>query len=119
MDAITAAGAGQHRHLIQLQNDDDARTNIGVVSASAISIWVDVQFFAADGASLGDLRLEVEPFESRQINDVFSSLETTKALDALHDAFAVVSSSTNGAVFFAYASVVDNGSNDAIFVPGR
>ena len=119
MDAATAAGAGQHRHLIQLQNDDAARTNIGVVSASATSIWVDVQFFAADGASLGDLRFEVEPFESRQINDVFSSLETTKALDDLHDAFAVVSSSTIGAAFFTYASVVDNGSNDAIFVPGR
>jgi len=118
-DAATAAGPGQHRHLIQLQNDDGARTNIGVVSASAISIWVDVQFFAADGASLGDLRLEVEPFESRQINDVFSSLESTKALDDLHDAFAVVSSSTIGAAFFTYASVVDNGSNDSIFVPGR
>ena len=119
MDATTAAGAGQHRHLVHLQNDDGARTNIGLVSTSAISIWVDVQFFAADGASLGDLLLEVEPFESRQINDVFSSLESTKALDDLHDAFAVVSSSTSGAAFFAYASVVDNRTNDAIFVPGR
>jgi hypothetical protein len=119
MDAVAAAGAGQGRHLIQLQNDDTARTNIGVISASAISIWVDVRFFAADGVSLGDLRLEVEPFESRQINDVFSSLETTKALDELHDAFAVVSSSTSGAAFFAYASVVDNDTNDAIFVPSR
>jgi hypothetical protein len=119
MDAATAAGPGQRRYLIQLQNDDSARTNIGVVSASMTSTLVDVQFFTADGTSLGDLQLEVEPFESRQINDVFSSLETTKALADLHDAFAVVSSSTIGAAFFTYATVVDNGSNDAIFVPGR
>ncbi len=119
MDAATAAGAGQNRHLIQLQNDDTARTNIGLVSASATPIWVVVQFFAADGVLLGELLREIEPFESRQINDVFSSLDSTKALDELHDAYAVVSSSTIGAAFFAYASVVDNSTNDAIFVPGR
>ncbi|MBD3852547.1 MAG: hypothetical protein IFK93_14670 [Acidobacteria bacterium] len=119
MDAATAAGAGQDRHLIQLQNDDTARTNIGVVNASATPISVDVRFFAADGVLLGELRLELEPFESLQINDVFSSLDSAKALDELHDAFAVASSSTVGAAFFAYASVVDNSTNDAIFVPGR
>jgi hypothetical protein len=119
MDAVNAVGAGQVQHLIQLQNDETARTNVGVISASPNSIWVDVRFFAADGDTLGELQLEVEPFESRQINDVFSSLETTKALDELHDAFAVVSSSTSGAAFFAYASVVNNDTNDAIFVPAQ
>ena len=39
--------------------------------------------------------------------------------DDVNDAFAVVSSATGGAAFFAYASVVDNGTNDPIFVPGR
>jgi hypothetical protein len=119
MDAATAAGAGEDRHLTQLQNDDTARTNIGVVNASAIPISVAVRFFAADGVFLADRQLELEPFESRQINDVFSSLVSTKALDELHDAYAVVSSSTIGAAFFTYASVVDNDTNDAIFVPGR
>ncbi|MEJ2581964.1 MAG: hypothetical protein P8127_10095 [Acidobacteriota bacterium] len=119
MDAATAAGAGQNRHLTQLQNDDAARTNIGVVNASATPISVDVRFFAADGVFLAERQLEVEPFESRQINDVFSSLDSTKALDELHDAYAVVGSSTIGAAFFTYASVVDNKTNDAIFVPGR
>jgi sugar lactone lactonase YvrE len=119
MDAATAAGAGEKRYLTQLQNDEVARTNIGMVNVSAIPILIDVRFFAADGGSLADLRLEVEPFETRQINDVFSSLESNKALDALHDAFAVVSSPTAGAAFFTYASVVDNTSNDAIFIRGR
>jgi hypothetical protein len=119
MDVAAAAGAGQNRHLTQLQHDDAARTNIGVVNASAIPISVDVRFFAADGVLLADLQLEIKPFESRQINDVFSSLGSAKAFNELHDAYAVVSSSTIGAAFFTYASVVDNETNDALFVPGR
>jgi hypothetical protein len=115
IDAETAAGPGQDRYLIQLQNDDTDRTNIGIASACAIPIMVDVGLFAADGSSLGDLQLQVDPFASVQVNDVFSR----KGLDDVNDAFAVVSSATGGAAFFAYASVVDNGSNDPIFVPGR
>ena len=107
------------KHEKQDYNDDAARTSIGVVNASATPISVDVRFFAADGVLIAELLLEVEPFESRQINDVFSSLDSTKALDELHDAYAVVSSSTIGAAFFTYATVVDNSNNDAIFVPGR
>jgi hypothetical protein len=115
LDFGKAAGTGQDLHLIQLQNDDAARTNVGIVSACSVSITVDVAFFAADGSSIGAQQLELEAFESVQINDVFSN----KRVGDVHDAFAVVSSSTNGAVFFAYASVVDNGTNDPIFVPGR
>jgi len=119
MDATTAAGVGQRLHLIQLLNDDTVRTNIGVVSACRTSIQVDVELFAADGASLGNRRLEIEPFGSVQVNDAFSSFGAVKATGEVHNAFAVVSSSTTGAAFFAYASVVDNGTNDPIFVPGR
>ncbi len=76
---------------------------------------VELGLFAADGSSLGEFQLQVEPFASVQVNNVFSR----KGLDDVSDAFAVVSSATDGAAFFAYASVVDNGTNDPIFVPGR
>jgi len=115
MDGIQAAGAGTQQHLIQLQDDAAARTNIGIVNACALTIQVEVAFFAADGSSLGGEQFDLEPFESTQINNVFSS----KAHEEVNDAFAIVTSSTDGAAFFAYASVVDNGSNDPIFVPGR
>ncbi len=114
MDGLNATGSGQ-QHLIQLQNDAVARTNIGVVNACDLTIQVDVAFFAADGSSLGGEQLDLEPFESSQMNNVF----TINKLREVDDAFAVVSSSTSGAAFFAYASVVDNGTNDPIFVPGR
>ena len=61
---------------------------------------------------------ELEPFASHQINDVFATLGAAKVLVDAHDAYAVVTSETEGAAFFAYASVVDNGTNDPVFVPG-
>ena len=115
MDGIQSAGAGKQQHLIQLQNDAAARTNIGVVNACDLTIRVEVAFFAAGGSSLGGEQLDLEPFESTQINNVFS----TKALGDVNDAFAIVTTSTDGAAFFAYASVVDNTTNDPVFVPGR
>jgi len=115
MDGLSAAGFGQPQHLIQLQNDAVARTNIGVVNACDLTIEVDVAFFAADGSSLGAAQLDLEPFASSQMNNVFSR----KAMGDVNDAFAIVTSSTDGAAFFAYASVVDNQTNDPIFVPGR
>jgi len=68
---------------------------------------------------LGESQIGLAPFESLQINDVFSSLGSPKATGEVHDAFAVISSSTIGAAFFACASVVDNGTNDPIFIPAR
>jgi sugar lactone lactonase YvrE len=115
MNGLTAAGSEQRRHLIQLQNDAAARTNIGVVNACALAIQVDVEFYAADGSSLGTEQLDLDPFGSSQINNVFS----TKTLVGVNDAYAIVTSIGEGAAFFAYASVVDNGTNDPIFVPGR
>jgi len=113
MDWLDSAGIGQGQYLIQLQNDDAARTNIGVVNACDLTIQVDVAFFASDGSSLGGEQLDLEPFASSQINNVLSK----KTLGDVNDAFAIVTSSTDGAAFFAFASVVDNGTNDPIFVP--
>ena len=123
MDADNAAGEASELRLIQLENSADARTNIGVVSACAIPMIVDVGLFEADGTPAGGEQLELEPFGTSQMSDVFGSLSGKTALggalESGSDVYAVVSSSTPGALFFAYASVVDNGTNDPIFVPGR
>ncbi len=113
-----AAGDGSELRLIQLESSAAARTNLGVVSACPIPITVDLDLFEADGTPAGNIQLQLEPFGSTQTNDFFGSLGGTK-LDASGDMYAVISSATPGATFFAYASVVDNGTNDPIFVPGR
>jgi hypothetical protein len=115
-DETTAAEAGTELRLIGLEASQAARTNIGVVSACGVPITVDIRMYAADGTGDGELQVELEAFASDQISDVFASLGGKATGD---DLYAVVSSATPGARFFAYASVVDNGTNDPIFIPGR
>jgi hypothetical protein len=116
LDEADAAESGSELRLIGLEASEAARTNIGVVSACGVPITVDIDLFMADGTGAGELQVELEAFASDQLSDVFASLggKTTAA-----GLFAVLSSPTPGAHFFAYASVVDNGTNDPIFIPGR
>jgi len=118
MDPTDAADDGSEQRLIQLESSTAARTNIGVVSTCAIPITVGVALFEADGTAAGDMEFDLEPFDSTQTNDLFHSLGGMTA-ETGGDMYAVVSSATPGAAFFAYASVVDNGTNDPIFVPAR
>jgi len=119
MDGAAAAAGGQEIRLIQLESSAAARTNIGLVSTCGIPATVDVGLSLADGTPAGSLSVELEPFESVQVNDAFSSLGGGQPPVTADDAYAVVTSATPGAAFFAYASVVDNGTNDPVFIPGR
>ncbi|MCU0303553.1 MAG: hypothetical protein MUC56_05810 [Thermoanaerobaculales bacterium] len=110
------AGPGDELRLIGLEASASARTNIGLVSACGTPITVDIRTFLADGSAAGEVQVELAPFANDQLNDVFASLGGKTVGD---DLYATVSSATPGARFFAYASVVDNGTNDPIFVPGR
>jgi hypothetical protein len=118
MDAADAAGEGSELRVIQLENSSAARTNIGVVGACATPMTVDLGLYEADGTPAGQMQLDLEPFDTTQVNDVFGSLGGN-LLEGGVDMYAVATTATPGAAFFVYASVVDNGTNDPIFVPGR
>ncbi len=117
-----ALGDGQSR-LIQLAHSADPeagyRTNIGVASASAIPIFVDCEFFSGQGETLGSHTFMLEPYSYQQANDVFRAI-TQADLD---DAFAVVSVkpgvNLEEAHYYAYASVVDNGTGDPVYIEAR
>ncbi len=115
-DAITGGGQGE---LIQLAQSDTAgtgfRTNIGLLNISALSIEVSIALHRASGELLGTLVVTLQPFELDQIDRVFAGV-TGAAVD---DGFALVTTSTAGARFLAYASVVDNRSGDAVFMPAQ
>ncbi len=118
MEEADAAVDGSEQRIIQLENSSAARTNIGVVSACAIPMTVDLGLFEADGTPAGQMQLELEPFGTAQTNDLFNSLNGM-TVETGSDMYAVITSATPGAACFAYASVVDNSTNDPIFVPGR
>lgn len=112
-------GFGDEAALIQLARSPDPtmgfRTNIGFVSLTDSRIEVVIDLFSADGTALGDLVYELKAFEYRQINDVFAIAGATDVADG----YAKVRTTAEDGSFIAYASVVDNGSGDAVFILGQ
>jgi hypothetical protein len=104
---------GGEGKLIQLRSDSAYRTNLGVVNVVAMPIAVEVDLYAADGALLGTRTIDLGSWEHHQIDGIFA---TVTGAD-VEDGFAVVRTTTPTGRFLAYASVVDNATDDAICIP--
>jgi len=89
-----------------LENDAAFRTNIGFAEVSGTSAEVHVHFSDANGAAIGDSVYGLAPFSHAQT-------PMTVQGDAIRADVSVVGA---GRVL-AYASVVDNLSGDAMFIP--
>jgi hypothetical protein len=108
MRSHQALGYGESGRLLQLAQDDDFRTNIGFVNNCAQTVRVVYELYAADGSLVLSDHLDLSAYEHRQVNEVFTSEVAV--------GWARVWTSTPGASFFAYGSVVDNGVHDPTFV---
>ncbi len=118
IDGGQATPSGARATLIQLSRSPDPstgfRTNVGLVNVTDETITVDVELFAADGSPLGLVSRNLRAFEHRQLNDVFH----IAGADDVVDGYVVARTASAGGRFICYASVVDNGSGDAVFIPG-
>ncbi len=103
-----AAGSGDAVRLIQLTRSDTFRTNLGWANPGASPVNLEIDLVDADGASIGSHQSIIPPFGYGQANDILPG--------NIDDAMAVVSSASSGAMFFAYASVVDNSTGDPILI---
>ncbi len=91
------------------------RTNVGFTNMVGTRTSMVIDLYTADGAPIDSLTRDLKPFEHRQVNDVFHAA----GADDVPDGYAVVRTTSEGGRFIAYASVVDNGSGDAIFILGH
>lgn len=118
VDADGGVGIESQSTLILLSRSSDPsvgfRTNLGVVNLTDSSTAIDIDLHNADGTTIGSLSKNLKPFEHRQFNDVFDMVGAGDVADG----YAVLRTSTAGGSFVAYASVVDNGSGDAVFILG-
>lgn len=105
--------------LIELSHSADRasgfRTNIGFVNASALPITVKADLYTAAGTWLGASVNTLAPCEFNQVTGILGTVTPI----GVADGFAVVTSSTPDAHFFAYASVIDNLSGGGVYVPGQ
>jgi PKD repeat protein/streptogramin lyase len=113
--ADAGLAAGESARLGLLRESAAFRTNIGVVNAGAEAAVVRIELFDATGAELAEFELGLEPGRWRQENRPFATRAGREDLDAASARVTVVS----GAGVVAYASVVDNRTNDATTIPMR
>jgi hypothetical protein len=110
--AVTLDGAGG---LNQLQENEAFRTNIGLVNLGEAEVEVEIHLYHASGSRYGIIPRTLLPFEMTQYDRVFNRVNA----GVVESGFAVVKVLTSGGEVLAYASVVDNGSNDPIFIPAQ
>jgi PKD repeat protein len=103
--------------LIQLAHsaDDQSgfRTNLGLVNDCSRWMSARVDLYGDDGDLLGSRSYTLQPSTFRQINNIFAEVTASP----VSNGFAVVRTTTPGCRLYTYASVVENRSNDPIFIP--
>jgi hypothetical protein len=118
--ADQAIATGQEGRLIQLAHRDpnsklDYRTNIGYVNTGAATIALVTDLYRADGVKLGTFNDSLRPYEYKQIDNIFERVTSS----IVADGYAILHSTTPGATFLAYASVIDNRTGDPVCVPAQ
>lgn len=106
-------GHGETGILIQLRNNDHFRTNVGFVNMGGETVAVHAEYFSSDGTLLNAKDYFLQPFGYFQDGTALPSDTDVEG------AFARLTTSTSGGRFLAYASVVDNGSDDPVFMPAQ
>lgn len=108
------AGLRETGVLLHLAKGPNSRSNIGLTETQGASVTLDLALFDTNGRPVGGIRRQtLGPWEFVQINDIFSAL----GAPAMSSARLEVRRVGGPGAFFAYASVVDTGSGDAVFVP--
>lgn len=109
----------RQRQILQLSSSPDPavdhRTNLGFVNTTAVPVEVNIYVHAQDEALLHEMKVDLAPFEHRQLNRFLERA----GLDDLVNATVRVQSATPDSRFIAYGSVVDNESGDAVFLPAQ
>jgi hypothetical protein len=119
LPAATALASGTAGALIQLSSSSSAasgyRSNVGVLNITASSISLELDLYTGDGELLGTVPLTLLPYELRQVTDIYRQVTSLDVADG----YVLIRLLTSDGLYFAYASVIDNRSGDAIFIPAQ
>ena len=104
---LVTAGASQS--VVAIREDGSFRTNLILANATTVPLEVDVTLVADSGATLGTKRYFLSPLGMTQVGHVVRDLGVSGDVVG---ARLVLSTPTPGGAFAAYASAIDNTTND-------
>lgn len=110
--AVPAAGlisAGTTRSIVGVRDDTSFRTNLILANAGTSPIAVDLTLLSASGAILGSRSWSVPALGMTQVGPLVGQMGVS---GAVRDAQLLLTTSTAGGSFAAYATVIDNVTND-------
>ncbi len=110
IDSRAALGTGMVGSLIQLQENNDFRANVGLVNVTETQTEVDIDLCNSAGELLEVKSVNLDPYEMTQLNQAFSSA------GGVDSGYALVRVISDHAAVLAYASVIDNQSGDPIAI---
>jgi photosystem II stability/assembly factor-like uncharacterized protein len=108
--------AGSSRSILYIREGDGFRSNLILASNANVSTTVDAVLVSPAGATLATKTYSVPPNGMTQINRVVRDMGVSGPITG---ARLVLSSSTPNAAFTAFASVIDETTNDPIEVEAR
>ncbi|RLE25084.1 MAG: hypothetical protein DRJ65_08610 [Acidobacteria bacterium] len=113
IDETGMVGADTSVWLPQLQQNDDFRTNIGLYNTGGIQAKVKVHLHDTDGSLLSTTQRTIAPGGRTQLQEPFDRIAGRTDISS---GYAVVEIVTGTGVT-AYASIIDNRTNDPTTVP--
>lgn len=110
--AATAADLirkGSDRSILGVREDGSFRTNLILANTTEANLSVDVKLVGGDGVTLGVKSYTLNPLGMTQVTKVVRDLSVSSNVSGGR---LVLSTPTAGGAFAAYASVIDNVTND-------
>ncbi|MBK9965249.1 MAG: hypothetical protein IPP07_10270 [Holophagales bacterium] len=101
--------SGATRTIPAVREDGPFRTNLILANGAEVPVDVDVSLVSEAGAPLGSRRWTLLPLGMTQLSRVVRELGVSTNVSG---ARLVLSTPTSGGAFAAYASVIDNATND-------
>ena len=118
IDAVpveSSAAAGSTVWLPQLEQNGSFRTNVVILNSGDVAARVRIRLFDGDGHELAARRRTLAAMERIQLQEPFSRIAGRDDIDR---GYASVTVEIGGGIV-AFASVVDNATNDPTTVPMR
>ena len=100
---------GAPRSIVAIREDSAFRTNLILSNATSAALDVDLNLVAENGSALGSKRVSLPPLGMTQVTRVVRDLGVSADVIG---ARLVLSTETLGGAFSAYASAIDNVTND-------